>query len=379
MATSVAPEVIEPVDLPVEDTGAVEPVAEPVAATAEPVAEPETASLTEGQQRDPATGKFLPKPVKAEEAGEQPPAEGETPEAVITEPAAPAAPSDPFAGEPWSMKVDGQNVVLDGAVILPGKGVLFPEQHMGIVRQMIARGIQYEQERPRAKQQIQQQQEQINVTKAELSVIGEIAQRIFTAKDEDELAALTFDIWSNKDKLQWEATKRREQAEIAAQKSALAPTPEQQQLEVDTRLGESLSDGFAQAKRAPWAANLQEKDWQALQRLIEPVRRSFIVRVPEDVPEAGLKQGDLAFNEALFFQFMEQQAGLLTTERATIAGEKKKAAVNAQAAARNTAALRSSVQAPPGVASAEKPAPTPGSGSVFTSREDYERWVRTGR
>lgn len=383
MATQLEPETV------LESPEVVESSPAPESAPAETsdVAIAETteahATTTEGDRARDEKGRFKAKADGEAESTETAATEPATPDntgaLAVDAAAAPAAPLSPVE-TPWSMKVDGQQVRLDGAVVIPGKGILFPEAHADVIHKLLARGIQYEQERPRLKQQEAAARDEIAAEKAQLSVIGDVARRIFEAQNEDELATVILDIWQNKDGLQREAQHRKREAALAAREKALAPTPEQQQHEADVRLGESLTDAFAEAKAQPWATGLKEQDWQALSRVLEPIKRSFIVRVPEDVPAAGLRSGDLAFDADRFFQFLERQAGLVTTERSRIAEEHKQKALLAKATAQNTAALASSVKAPPSVASPEKPAPNaPGSGSVFTSKDEYDRFIRTGQ
>lgn len=383
--TALAPDLLEPESTasvaeetaPTETETPAAPVTETATESAAPIAD------DTGRPRDPATGKFLPKQPATDVPTDGVPPTTEpapaTTEAVTTESVVAASET------PWSMKVDGQTVTLDGAVIIPGKGILFPEQHADLLHRMLGRGIKHDPDRvkqqfAREREEIAKNREEAAAEKAQLSVIGELATAIFSAKSEDELAGLILDLWQNKDGLQREAEFRRRQALLDAREKALAPSPEAQKIEIETKLGQSIEAALAEARTQPWANQLKVEDWKALAEVLRPLTGSFLMRATEDVPAEGLRQGDLAFNASLFFETLERQAGLITAERRRVTEEKKRTTVAAEAAARNTAAMTPSVKAPPSVASAEKPAPnTPGSGSVFTSREEFERWLQTGQ
>lgn len=343
---------------------------------AAPALEPATESS--GQPRGP-DGKFLPKQ-PAPDATVQ--GDGTPPiQEAETEPVTAAA-AEPAASEiPWSMKVDGQTWSPEGVVVIPGRGILFPEAHADGLQRLLGRGIKYDPER--VKQQFQTERAELATLKAEnaaekaqLSVIGELATQIFAAKTEDELAGLILDLWQNKEGLQREAEFRRRETLLSTREKALAPSPEAQKIEIETKLGQSIDAALAEARTQPWATGLKVEDWKALDAVLRPLTGSFLMRAPEDVPAEGLRQGDLAFNASLFFETLERQAGLITAERRRITEEKKRTTAIADAKARTTAAMTPSVKAPPSVASAEKPAPsTPGSGSVFTSKDEYDAWI----
>jgi hypothetical protein len=242
----------------------------------------------------PPAGDEVPARTKRLEADEEPPADGELPPDGDGTPKEDDPPPDPTADVvDWSFRAYGQELTIPGAKYKPDHGAFIPEESLGQVRQLIARGVKYE----RLQQERDQLRGAISTRELEAQAVLDVIAPILTPERLTQ-AALNPDLTLKELTLALKERKLNLEQQYGQQVYRGQPQQddgelvEQVQEQIDTTLAEIVSTvpdirQVLQARRdvAPQILNAARRAAQA-----------FYVPAPFDHPRGAFKRGELVLD-----------------------------------------------------------------------------------
>lgn len=221
-----------------------------------------TEETTDGPTRD-EQGRFVKK------------AEGEAPvEAAGQDTAAPAeavTPEAPKEELPFTVKVSGQEYGLDGAKYVAGEGLYIPDQHYGLVRQLISEGAYYKQNWKTLESQAEQKGFQRAVESApevqQAKALSKVIDELF---NDPEKLAEAYNNWHTMGPMYREKAMRemaeRQLNELRQGSQREQETRQSEALEVQK--SQALSETIGELKAVPDLKVLTPEDWQHIDRQI---------------------------------------------------------------------------------------------------------------
>lgn len=312
---------------------------EPEAAAVEPAAPPE------GPTRD-EQGRFAaPPPAEPEApAGEGAPAPAPEPGAepqAETQPEAEVEASYPE----FSYRADGQELTIPGSAV-GEDGVFIPKQYLPEYQSLLAEGHaargSVRRRLSEAATQVQAANQQVAAAKAEAQhVLGYIEQLI----ENGQMPAWLENVSQNWPVLKAEARAKSVEMQNAAERAQLQAYQERERQAQQRPLMQQALHRAVEQFGAE--AGLDDRMRSEVEKRLSAYEQQVFVKAPYDVPEAGLRQGELAIN----FQFIKDWIGM--------AGLQRPAAVPAAQPPKAVA-----LPPKPGV----KPPPTVGRGTATSGR-----------
>lgn len=354
-------------DLSAPDSGAAEApeitdAPDPASDTA---AAPSEEAPSDGQPRDDQ-GRFAPKSGEGEEP--QTPAEGAPPAPSDAAASAPPAPADTppestppaSASEPWSIRVHGRSLAIEGAAFDPAARRLTVEGD-GLTRlqQLAARGVEYETVGRRQMQELQAQLEERNLKADALAALAELPEEdLYEAilRFKQDLPVLT---------ARQEAEQLRRQ--LAQQQRGTPADPAHQQEQQRAAFVEDVRATATEHFTAIMAAEkgLADEDVKDIRETLLATPGRYVRRATEaDVLTYGGEVGEPVFDTDMLARDVSRLTG--------IARRNSAAAVRAaEAQKQNAARLAASTNAPPVATTATA---TPVRGAAPAPAKTFEEW-----
>jgi len=370
---------------------ATEDTASPEVRSAEsPTPEPSTQEVVtdRGDGRD-AKGRFAP---KGEPAGKQDQA-AEVPEDAVSptqEPKAEAPPETPLGeaakavedqAQPYSVRFNGRDYEIPGAVRTEGHLVIPIEQEETISR-YVGMGLKYETERETVKQEKARLAVEREMFTAETGPVMEEVKRLFEIAglpDEEQFAtAFTQYAWELRNSLpllreRMELSKQRQ--EIAIQKRMNAPDPEVQAEQLATSTFTTAQQHLSTWRTDPQLKSFKDEDLGWVMNRVQRDPASFLKRAGERLTpteaEAGVSPGEVYFNQTKLLELVNDRLEW-RTELERRDAEARKAVAEAK---KNALRQANGVVNPPPVSGGADGPPSPESTGPkqYTSLDDLKR------
>lgn len=206
--------------------------------------------------------------------------------------------------DPFTLNVDGQSFDVPDAYV-DGDNIVIPrDSFQRVIQPRVAdRGV-WQQERKDFQRHIEELAPERNpeVIKAK-TLLNSILEVL---EDDQKADAFFSDFAKNRDKLILQA----ERAELEAQRNQLTSTQQrdtakQEAAELPVQMDSALGNVLSQAKEI---ADYSSVDMDYVRDLIEPIKGSFFFRADADMPEAGLKKGEIGVRIDLIEQVIQKEA-----------------------------------------------------------------------
>lgn len=245
----------------------------------EPTEEQTTEEPTGGPTRD-EQGRFTK---KDEPAGGTAPVEGVAQPPVATDAAPPAEPEIP--SQPFSFKVSGQEIAVDGAQYIPGEGLYIPDQHFETVRQLLSEGAYYKQNWRQLEQATENKGYQRALSSApEIQQAKALSDTITQLFEDPEKLAEAYNNWATMGPMYREKAMR-EMAErriAEMEKGTQQEQEERQTRELETVFDGEIQDAMSTLKSAPELKILTPDDWKMIDRQVSLLRQRGALFVQKD-------------------------------------------------------------------------------------------------
>lgn len=264
-----------------------------------------------GDGRDPK-GRFASKGEKQQDtqdpAAKAPDALSPTqaPQAEATPETPPGDVSQQGDASPYSVRFNGRDFGIDGAV-RTDTHLVIPVAQEETVSRYIGMGLKYETERETIKREKAQTAVEREMFTAETGPVMEEVKRLFdicALQDENQFAeAFTAYAWELRHSLpmlkeRMELSKKRQELEIRERMSA--PDPEQVAAQMTSTAVETAKGHLTQWKQDPQTKSLTDTDWTWIQARVDKDPRYFLQRAGQRLTpqehEAGVSPGEVYFN-----------------------------------------------------------------------------------
>lgn len=250
-----------------------------------PETEP-TAEATETTESGPARdehGRFA----KKEEV-----AEGETPvEGAAQDTGAPAVAATPEATTPqveslpFSFKVSGQEIPIDGAQYVPNEGLYIPDGHVPIVKQLLSEGAYYKQNWKTLESTAENKGYQRALSSApEIQQAKALSDAINQLFEDPEKLAEAYNNWATMGPMYKEKALRemaeRQLAEL--RQGSQAQQEEQHSQQLEQQKHQALSETITELKAVPDLKVLTPSDWQLFDKQVQLLNQRGGLYVEKD-------------------------------------------------------------------------------------------------
>jgi hypothetical protein len=268
--------------------------------------------------------------------------------------------------QPFAVKALGQLHELPGASLRADGALEASPEAVEMIRTYMGRGVKYETEVPRLRQQLQALQEERTEQEEHNRVVGEEFAALAQLPDED-LADAIRDFRMRYPALREKVRADRAERELAQARRSTAPDQRQTRQEQEQKFYSTFETVFGE--EVAKAAGVLDKDEQnELLQELRGISDSFLVIADKDNEDEGWKRGDWLFND-------RRMSDLISRRVATVKRYKAVQAADAKAKAANAAVLNPpKPKAPPLAANA----PLSGAGATGEQKfKDKDEWRRS--
>lgn len=232
--------------------------------------------------------------------------------------------ASPTAGkrEAFSLRMDGQDIPVPDAYV-EGDNVVIPrEQFQRVVQPRLADRNAWIAERREYLQRIEDLAPERNPTVVKANALLEAVNAAF--ENEDSAYEFFKNFNANRDKLILNAERQaleaeRKQFTSQRDRETAEATVAELQMQMDAGLGAVLD----QAAQLGAYSNL---DFEHVRSIIEPVKHSFFFRAAEDLPQFGLRKGEIGINIEKIEGVLQAEARRVQRELAARAAAERNAA-----------------------------------------------------
>lgn len=295
-----------------------------------------------------------------------------------TEPAVEAATETPADGteptvesEPLTFKADGTEFTVDARKDDEGNFVIAPEEWQRSVQPRLADRGRWQAERESLRRQIAALNPETN---PEVVRAREVTKRFHELLEQGPDAVIEWaENWeANKDALLARAEAEAAKAEAARYREEQdGAKREEQTAELEGQLDAGLDRVLEQASQHDQYADL---DMDYVKRILAPMKASIFFRAPYDMPEYGLKEGEIGMNTRRVEEVLQAEA----SRQAALNEKTRNAKAAEDAAKRNAAATgkakKTSKAATPPVEKTSSVSPTQEGEPEIKPAKNKEEW-----
>lgn len=215
-----------------------------------------------------------------------------------------ASPEQEPEREAFTLNVDGQSYDVPDAYVEDDNIVIPRDSFQRVIQPRVADRSVWQKERQQYEQKIQELDPEKNPTVVKARTL---LDNMLSVLEDDEKAEEFFSHFaSNRDKLILEAERKaleaeKEQMNSSKQRENQAKEAEELPKQMDAAIDNILNE-------ARDIDQYSSVDMDYVRDLIEPIKGSFFFRAEEDMPQAGLKKGEIGVRIDLIEQVIEKEA-----------------------------------------------------------------------
>lgn len=224
-----------------------------------------------------------------------------------------ASPEAQDAREAFTLNVDGQSYDVPEAYV-DGDNIVIPrDSFQRVIQPRVADRSVWQKERQQYEQRIQDLNPENNPQVVKAKTL--LDNMLEVLEDDDKAEEFFSDFVRQRDKLILQA----ERAELEAEKNNLTSSQKREDAatqaeELPKQMDASIGAILNEAKNIDQYASV---DMDYVRELIEPIKASFFFRAEQDMPDAGLKKGEIGVRIDLLEQVVAKEASRAQALQAT--------------------------------------------------------------